>query len=204
MKNLFLEGESGSGKSTLILSELGELVSRMSGYGVERLHRSSDGTIIGYRVVPAMALRTADVNCRADLSVEDARTMEGMFICSVEPRWKNTEVFTRCATEYLKTPSDTPAVLMDEFGGIELLDERFTQELKKVIAEEKPVVGVLKSRRNAERAAHNLGLPQVYHDAYEELREYIENRSDSVILNLDITGKTEIIKALREWKNGVY
>lgn len=213
MKNLLLEGFPGTGKTSLILKLLGERITRAGGFSTVRLHYP-DGTVAGYRVKRACDMACPDEDYRDDL--------ENVFLRFLpDGRVKDEQVFIRFATQALNDGADgagSPApshgaagefnshapadggrfLLMDEFGGVEIVDSEFCETLRRAISSDTPVIGVLKSRRNSEKMSQNFSLGDDYMRAYDSLRSFIES-ADSVIVDLQEVGVEKASEMILEW-----
>lgn len=192
MRNLLLEGFPGTGKTSLILKLLGARITRAGGFSTVRLHYP-DGTIAGYRVKRASDMTCPDEDYRDDLKDVFLRFFP-------DGRVKDEQVFIRFASRVLVEASwsGIPFILMDEFGGVEIVDSDFCETLRRAISSEVPVIGVLKSRRNSEKMAQNFSLGDEYMRAYDSLRSFIES-SDSVIVDLQEVGVEKASEMILTW-----
>lgn len=198
-KKLFIEGDSGLGKTTLILNTLGaELVKRAGGFSTVRI-LDDKGKRMGYSVKASSEMKTVDETATSEntrkmfISFADAGGMTP--IC-------NGAVFTEHVTSLLKASEAAPFIIMDEFGGIELEDDEFVDELIRVITSEIPVIGVIKSRKSAKRLSERMGVNANYMANYERLRAVIEKEGKGVI---DLRSKgTEYAKEkIEAWKSSI-
>lgn len=192
MKNLFLEGPSGCGKTTLLLDALGpDRLATAGGYLTVRLH-NADGSRAGFRVIRACEATSADEQISDDTS--------DIFI-RITPQGRSSDeaVFTSFAAAELRTAEAKAFMLMDEFGGIELLNSEFYLTLQKVLKSPIPTIGVLKCPENAKRMAGNLAMGSDYPALYEQFRAFIINETDSRIVDTTDLSRSETAQIVSEW-----
>lgn len=192
MKNLFFEGPSGCGKTSLILSKLGrELLIGAGGYLTVRLH-NEDGSRAGFRVIRA---------CEA-VSPDELLTAEcaNVFIrITSEGRHAEYTVFSDFVHKVLKEREKVPFLLLDELGGIELMDRTFTEKLIEIMQGPIPVIGVLKSRNNAVHMAEKLSLGEEYMSAYETFRKQVSEDAFTEIIDMQKETVAEARKFIDKW-----
>lgn len=191
MKNLFLEGNSGTGKTTLILDSLGKRMEYAGGFSVARLHEDN-GRCAGFRVRRAQGVKAADEPVDDD--------SEGIFIRFLpEKGYRDTSTFTSLAGKYLEESRDSRFILLDEFGGMELKDSEFVGKLRRVVASDTPCIGVIKSRENALHMMKCMPDREDFEREYDELREYMEKETNTLIFRLTANNKEEAEKLIAEW-----
>jgi len=142
-KHLFLEGPIQEGKSTLIRSLIRDRIPQIGGFSSQRL-LDERGNTVGFRVAPpeeALALT-------AKYSPE----LTNIFLYfGGEKTEMNPGVFGGSALKYLRQREGKKLILLDEIGGVELLDAEFRKELYNTLEGDIPCIGVLKlesSNRN--------------------------------------------------------
>lgn len=194
MNNIFLEGKRGSGKSSLLLDVFGDLFGSMAGYGVERVMQEM--TPVGFCVVPVSEHRTVNVPF-------SDRITGDMFIRKDSPDGIRPGLFSERAACFLAQYRQSRAVLIDEFGGIELTDPVFTSLLKEVISSPVPCVGVFKSEANARSMSSNMGLDSSFLPAYDEFRSWLLSRRDTVLINTDAAAADDIRSTLTGFRLSV-
>lgn len=156
-KNLFFEGPPGCGKTTLIFEMLGNAVRKAGGFAVSRLRRE-DGSIAGYCAVKACEFTGADRTFyapdKATVFLEFAESGSvfkadalAAFIC---------DSLRFCSSNVNGTRYDF--LLMDEIGGAELVKDSVREALLQALDSDYPVIGVLKSRYNAQKEAAKLKI----------------------------------------------
>lgn len=180
-KNLFLTGLSGTGKSTLI----------------HRALRAAGLFPVGFRT-----LRVYDGQGKVcAYVVSDIRSPERgvRFMNRVEgEKWhRDFLLFCRTAHEALDGAETFDVVLMDEIGGKELLDPTFYNRVVSLL--ESPVfcIGVLKDRAGVERQIKNHDPDNAaYRKAYEGLRSFLEESTNSVIYTVTEKNREEIFNRI--------
>ena len=117
---LFLTGPSGIGKSTMISRELGECIRRAGGFLTVR-DRNEEGRVTGFDIYSADGYGPRD------------RFLD---MTGERPRM-DLEVFSGVGLDYLRRAGERPFAVLDEIGGVELLDggEGTARETKRRLAE---------------------------------------------------------------------
>lgn len=70
-------------------------------------------------------------------------------------------------------------LVLDEIGGVELLNENFLTELEQVLASDVPILGVWKGEDPANKLVQTLGLTERYTRAAERIRKRLQNDPDT-------------------------
>ena len=109
---LFLTGPSGIGKSTMISRELGERIRRAGGFLTVR-DRNEEGRVTGFDIYSADGYGPRDRFL--DMTGERPRV--------------DLEVFSGAGLDYLRRAEERSFAVLDEIGGVELLNDRFMDEL---------------------------------------------------------------------------
>jgi nucleoside-triphosphatase THEP1 len=148
-KNLFLEGNIRLGKSALIREILLPFFPKVGGIFVQRI-------FIGERYVAFKLHPIKEVaDYRLNLYVNSLSEVNNLFLYSdSRGKWRpNKEVFENSGVAYLKesVEKNKRLILLDELGGVELGCPAFMEAVMMVLNSKIPVLGVLKSRRNAEK-----------------------------------------------------
>lgn len=189
MKNLLIEGYSGVGKTTLILESLGCLRTRAGGFVTVRM-TDERGSTVGFAVEPFSDRTEAKRAFTGDMSC--------VFIYFADEVQVDIGKFAACAGRSLES-ADPEFFVMDEFGGVELKDEAFTEKVLEVLEHGRPVIGVIKSLANAEHAARGLAPDGEFMARYEKLRRYIETRTDTEILTLTDNNREDVSREIDCW-----
>ncbi len=180
-KRLFLTGPDRSGKSELIHQALGKALGRAGGFVTLR-EWDSQGNVVGYDLAPA-----------------DGSGFPGRFL---EMRQgtpvPHMEVFSQQGTRLLRQAQHRPFVVLDELGGVELLDDGFLQALVNLLHGDTPCIGVMKGEAPDAIAAGAMGLGVRHELARRVLFDYLEQDSDTLVVHL--TGRDD--EAARDLVDG--
>ncbi len=179
---LFLTGPSGCGKSTMIRRELGEQVHRAGGFATFR-DRDEDGTIRSFEILSADGYGPRD------------RFLD---LRGAEP-WIDLEVFSGAGLDYLRRARERRFVLLDEIGGVELLNDRFMEELARFFRGGQPCIGVMKGAGSAGKLVEMMGLTVRYELARRALYEHLRNDPDTCLVEMTGRDDENALKAVREW-----
>lgn len=188
---LFLEGKSKIGKSTIILNNIRQYMpmENVGGFLCQRLIHK--GIIKAYRLVPFNKVITP--------SAEYNTTMEDIFLENIDDKWIIKEcVFCSKGIEMLSDINNKKLVLLDEIGGLELLNDKFREKLFEVLRNDIPVIGVLKSYSNAVIMKNTVGISDNYWLHYKKLREDIEILGGR-ILDVKTTNLLRVDKEVRRF-----
>ena len=179
---LFLTGPSGCGKSTMIRRELGELVHRAGGFNTVR-ERDENGTIRGFEIMSADGYGPRDRFL--DLTQEQPRI--------------DLEIFSGVGVDYLHRAGERSFAVLDEIGGVELLDEAFVDALARYLRGSQPCIGVMKGAGPAGKLVEMMGLTLRYELARRALYELLRNDPDTLLL--ETTGRDDptALEAVRAW-----
>lgn len=72
-------------------------------------------------------------------------------------------------------------LVLDEIGGIELLDAGFAGALESVLQSDTPILGVLKGEGPAGALINAVGLPETYSAAADRLRRILQEDEDTLL-----------------------
>ena len=148
---LFITGPSGCGKSTMIRRELGDLVHRAGGFQTCR-DRDESGRVRGFEILSADGYGPRDRFL--DLTGEQPRI--------------DLEVFSGVGLDYLRRAQERPFAVMDEIGGVELLNDRFMNELARYLGGSQPCIGVKKGQDDLLAQINDI-LAEVDDDTRQEM-----------------------------------
>ncbi len=179
---LFLTGPSGCGKSTMIREALGDAMLRAGGFVTVR-QRNEEGKVVSYE------LASADGRCPQewflDLSGEKPRV--------------DLQVFNRIAGEYLQFSNSCPFAVMDEIGGVELLDDKFVDALGVFLAGNQPCIGVMKGPGPAGKLVKLMGLSVRYELARRALYEHLKHDPDTLLIETTGYDDPYAREQIRRW-----
>lgn len=152
-RRLFLTGPIGCGKSTAIRNGLGERITQCGGF-LTRRHRE-----------PYLHFTLE--------SPEGTRKETFLSFSCGKP-----EVMLQVFSE---APLQGKVLILDEIGGIELLNPDFSAALDAVLKRDTPVIGVLKGKGPAGALIEALGLTEEYERAAAKLWEALSGDPDALI-----------------------
>ena len=152
-RRLFLTGSIGCGKSTAITVALGEKITQCGGFLTRR-----------YR----------EPHLHFTLESPDGKVKKTFLdFASGKPEVDLT-VFSE---SYLQGKP----IVLDEIGGIELLNSDFADALEVVLTSDTPIIGVLKGEGAAGALIDKLGLTEEYHWAAGKLRQQLYNDPNTLV-----------------------
>lgn len=152
-RRLFLTGPIGCGKSTAIASALGERITRCGGF-VTRRYRE-----------PRLHFTME--------SLDRKRAETFLDFADGKPEI-HLSVFSGA-------PLQGKVLVLDEIGGIELLNPDFTAALEAVLRGDTPILGVIKGDGPAGALVEALGLTVEYARAASRLREQLCSDRDTLV-----------------------
>ena len=179
---LFLTGPSGIGKSTMISRELGERIRRAGGFLTVR-DRNGEGQVTGFDIYSADGYGPRDRFL--DLTGERPRM--------------DLEVFSGVGLDYLRRAGERPFAVLDEIGGVELLNDRFMDELARYLRGSQPCIGVMKGPGPAGKLVEMMGLTVRYELARRALYEHLRTDPDTLLLETNGRDDETALNAVREW-----
>ena len=179
---LFLTGPSGCGKSTMIRSELGDLIHRAGGFVTVR-QRDEDRKIRGFEIMSADGYGPRD----RFLDLEAA-----------EPAI-DLEIFSGVGLDYLQRAKERRFAVLDEIGGVELLNESFVNAMAEYLGGTHPCIGVMKGPGPAGKLVEMMGLTLRYELARRALYEHLRNDPNTLLLETTGQGDERALDAVRAW-----
>ncbi len=179
---LFLTGPSGCGKSTMIRRELGELGRRAGGFQTLR-DRDEKGTVRGFEILSADGYGPRDYFL--DLTGDEPRI--------------DLEIFDRVGVNYLRRAGERRFAVLDEIGGVELLNESFMDELARYLSGSHPCIGVMKGAGPAGKLVEMMGLTVRYELARRALYEHLRSDPNTCLVEMDRRDDPRALQAVREW-----
>ena len=185
---LFLTGESGCGKSTLLRQELGKSLDNAGGFLTIR-KVDENGAVKGFDIIPP---DEKQVSTFLDFSKVPPIQMEAFGTLGV---W--------CLENAMKNPSQYGYIVLDEIGGIELLEETFSEKLYQVLNSDIPCIGVIKGIGPATGMIQALGLSKAYEQKREKLWTTMKSMEDVQVVEMhswdDEDAKQEVRKWVERW-----
>lgn len=152
-RRLFLTGPIGCGKSTAIRDALGERITRCGGF---------------------LTCRYREPHLHFALESPDGtRKVTFLDFSDGKPEWK-PGVFSELSLE-------GSVLVLDEIGGIELLNPSFTAALDTVLKSGVPILGVIKGEGPAGALIQALNLTGAYETAAFRLRSFLRGDPDTLL-----------------------
>ena len=169
-QHLFLTGSIGCGKSTAIATALGGKIAQCGGF-LTRRYRDP---------YLHFTLESPDGNVK--------RTF--LDFASGKPK-VDLAVFSE---SYLQGKP----IVLDEIGGIELLNSDFADALEVVLTSDTPIIGVIKGEGPAGALIDKLGLTEEYHSAAGKLRQQLYCDPNTLVYTCTQYDKNALLLA-RQW-----
>ena len=152
-RHFFLTGPIGCGKSTAIAAALGNRITRFGGFLTRR-----------YR----------EPHLHFTLESPDGEVKKTFLdFASGKPE----VVLAVFSERYLRGD----ILILDEIGGIELLNPEFAAALETVLSSGIPILGVIKGAGPAGALIDKLGLTEEYHLAAGKLRQQLRNDPNTLV-----------------------
>ena len=186
-KHLFLTGPTGSGKSALLRRALGIRLDQAGGFVTEATW-SVSGELTGFTLSPAAAA-CGSSSYPAELFLD----------CRCFPPRTDNEVFRRTGVRLLREAVWYPYVLLDEFGGFELILPEFRSALMELLSSDRPIIGALRREEEAEALRRALGLGEKYSRISRQLRDFLSQNENTLLVQTDGTEKAAAQDAVLHW-----
>ncbi len=181
-RRLFLTGPSGCGKSTMICRELGDAIRRSGGFITTR-DRDENGTIRGFEIASS-----------------DGYGLRERFLdlTQAHPQM-DLEVFSGLGVRCLERACERTFSVLDEIGGVELLDASFMDALASYLRGEQPCIGVMKGPGPAGKLVEMMGLSARYELARRALYDYLKHDPNTLLLETTGWEDDHARNTVREW-----
>jgi nucleoside-triphosphatase THEP1 len=194
-KHFFLEGPIQEGKSTLIRKLISLRLNETGGFSSQRLYGAS-GKTVGFRITPAAEA----MNLTASYSPE----LSNIFLFFDGQKTNmNPEIFTETAIRYLRESEGKKLVLLDEIGGIELLEPEFRKALYNIL-EEAPCIGVLKLEISTRLMCDNANINRDCINYHMQLRDLLRNEYHAELLRFERNRADEVEKSIQSFLDEVF
>jgi len=169
MAHLFLQGSSGMGKSSMLRKAFlynKPDMSAIGGFCVQRLQKN--GETVGFRAV--------DFKEDYPPLVRDfSKDLSGIFM--YQRQW-DMQPLVQLVKE--TSAHSYQCIILDEIGGIELVNDEFMLHLRLILSGKTSCVGVLKSTENMNRMRHHLKLGNEYLSLHQQLKHEIQNSGELI------------------------
>lgn len=152
-RRLFLTGPMGCGKSTAIRNALGEGITQCGGFLTRR-----------YREPQLHFTLESPDGCKKETFLDFSGGKPEVTL----------QVFSGASLQ-------GKVLILDEIGGIELLNPDFSAALEEALKKNTPLIGVLKGNGPAGALIETLGLTEEYERAAEKLWETLSGDPDTLI-----------------------
>ena len=179
---LFLTGPSGSGKSTMIRREMGDLMHKAGGFRTVR-ERNEEGKVCGFAIGSADGYGPKDRFL--DLTGEQPRI--------------DLDIFSGVGLDYLRRAPERQFALLDEVGGVELLNEQFMDEFARYLQGTQPCIGVMKGPGPAGKLVEMMGLTVRYELARRALQEHLRSDPNTCLIEMSDWEDQNALDAVRTW-----
>lgn len=194
-KHFFLEGPIQEGKSTLIRKLIGDRLNETGGFSSQRLYGPS-GKTVGFRITPASEAMSLTAPYSPELS--------NIFLFFDGQKTKlNPEIFTETAIRYLRESEGKKLVLLDEIGGIELLEPEFRKALYNIL-EEAPCIGVLKLEISIRLMCDNANINRDCINHHMQLRDLLLNDYHAELMRFERSRADEVEKSIQSFLDDVF
>ena len=167
---LFLTGPIGCGKSTAIRRALGDQLPRCGGFLTRR-----------YR----------EPHLHFTVESPDGKYRKTFLDFSSGKPEADLSVFSEISLT-------GKALILDEIGGIELLDPVFSGALETLLHSDTPILGVIKAEGSADILAETLGLSEEYRRVSSRLRKQLETDPGTLVYQCGLYDETALLLA-RQW-----
>jgi len=186
-KHLIITGPSGCGKTTLIREVLGSSLAYAGGFITER-KLYEDGSLMGFDLYPAAA------------AVDMASYSGQRFISKTALGLnKDTEVFRNYGVQLLNEAQYYPFVMLDEFGGFDVLIPQFRNAIADIFSSELPIIAVMKGNKNVKEVRKRFHLGPRFNQTVDIVRSTLANDVDTQIIEMKKPGDAKVRAAIQQW-----
>ena len=187
-KHLIITGPSGCGKSTLIREVLGASVAYAGGFITERKLKE-DGSLESFDIYPAAAV--------ADMSSYTGQRFISKTVLGLN---KDTEVFRNYGVQLLNEAQYYPFIMLDEFGGFDVLIPQFRNAIAEVFSSDKPIIAVMKANSNVKEIKKKFHLGPRFIQTVDIVKATLANDVDTQIIEMKKPGDSKVRAAIEQWK----
>lgn len=180
-KKLFLTGPDRSGKSDMIHNALGEAIRRAGGFVTVR-EWDEQGNVLSFDLAPADGSGPAE----RFLEFVDGKPLSHL------------EVFSQSGTRLLRQAENRSFAVLDELGGVELLDDSFVRALVQLLKSDVPCIGVLKGPGTG-RTVGVMGLNLRYELARRVLHDHLVKDPNVEVIQTTGLGDGKAMELVAQW-----
>ena len=109
------------------------------------------------------------------------------------------EIFDRVGLDYLRRAQERRFAVLDEIGGVELLNERFMDELARYLRSSQPCIGVMKGPGPCGKLVEMMGLTVRYELARRAVFEHLRNEPNTCLVECTGWNDENALNAVRQW-----
>lgn len=186
-KHLIISGPSGCGKTTLIRQVLDSSLAYAGGFITER-KLSEDGSLEGFDIYPAAAA--------ADMS---SYTGQRFISKAAIGLTKDTEVFRNYGVQLLQEAQYYPFVMLDEFGGFDVLIPQFRNAIADIFSSDLPIIAVMKGDRNVKEIRKRFHLGPRFNQTVDIVRTTLINDVDTQFIEMKKPGDPKVKAIIQQW-----
>lgn len=181
-KKLFLTGPDRSGKSDMIQTALGDRIRHAGGFITIR-QRDGAGNVLGF-----------------DLAAADGSGQKARFLEFTEKRpVTHPEVFSQMGTRLLNQAENRSYAVLDELGGVELLDDGFVRALVRLLRGDIPCIGVLRSADSTGKTVGVMGLNLRYELARRVLYDHLLKDPEAMVVETTGRDDPKALELVQAW-----
>lgn len=186
-RHLFLCGPAFSGKSRLIRNRMGRYLQSAGGFCTE-LSAAEDGGMLGCTLMPA-----------ATAGGVEGFEKELFLDLRQYPPAHDSEVFRQSGVRLLEETDWYPFAVLDEIGGMDLIIPQFRYALDQVLASTLPILGVVKTKEEAEQLRELLGPGERFRAFSDRLHEILRKDPDTELVMISEDAEKEAGEAVAAW-----
>ena len=109
------------------------------------------------------------------------------------------EVFSGVGLDYLRRAGERPFAVLDEIGGVELLNDRFMDELARYLGGSQPCIGVMKGPGPAGKLVEMMGLAVRYELARRALYDFLDHDLNTTLIEMTGPEDENALTAVHSW-----
>ena len=186
-KHLIITGPSGCGKTSLIREVLGPSLAYAGGLITERKLKD-DGSLEGFDIYPAAAA-----------SDKDSYTGQRFITKTALGLTKDTEVFRNYGVQLLNEATYYPYIMIDEFGGFDVLIPQFRNAIADVFSLDTPIIAVMKGDKNVKEIKRRFHLGPRFIQTVDIVKNVLASAEDVQIVEMKKPGDAKVKAIIQQW-----